>query len=108
MPVRPLADHCPHRRPRDRRFASPCRPALSRPRHTIEDGCGIGARVVVLPGLTIGRGCVIGAGAVVTRDCAPAGCTSELPPSGCATSPSSRVAPVRSPPGPDLPVASSG
>lgn len=39
----------------------------------IEDGCWLGASVTVLPGVTIGRGCVVGAGAVVTRDCAPDG-----------------------------------
>jgi maltose O-acetyltransferase len=39
----------------------------------IEDGCWLGARVVVLPGVTIGRGCVVGAGAVVTGDCPPHG-----------------------------------
>lgn len=33
----------------------------------------IGGNVVVLPGVTIGDGCVIGAGSVVTRDI-PAGC----------------------------------
>lgn len=38
---------------------------------TIEDGCWIGARATILPGVTIGKGCVIGAGAVVTRDCPP-------------------------------------
>lgn len=37
----------------------------------IEDGAWLGARVVVLPGVTVGRGCVIAAGAVVTEDCAP-------------------------------------
>jgi maltose O-acetyltransferase len=36
-------------------------------------GSWIGARAVVLPGVTIGNGCVVGAGAVVTRDCAPNG-----------------------------------
>lgn len=35
---------------------------------TIEDGCWIGANVVVLPGVTIGAGTVIGAGSVVTKD----------------------------------------
>ncbi len=40
---------------------------------TIEDGCWLGARVVILPDVTIGRGCVVGAGAVVTRDCQPNG-----------------------------------
>ena len=38
----------------------------------IEDDVWLGARVVVLPGVRLGRGCVIGAGAVVTRD-VPAG-----------------------------------
>jgi maltose O-acetyltransferase len=37
----------------------------------IETGAWLGARVVVLPGVTIGRGAVVGAGAVVTRDCKP-------------------------------------
>lgn len=34
----------------------------------IGDGCWLGANVTVCPGVTIGRGCVIGAGSVVTRD----------------------------------------
>lgn len=37
----------------------------------IEDDVWIGARVNVLAGVTIGRGCVIGAGAVVTKDIPP-------------------------------------
>lgn len=37
----------------------------------IETGAWLGARVVVLPGVTIGRGAIVGAGAVVTRDCKP-------------------------------------
>lgn len=40
---------------------------------TIEDGCWLGGNVTVLPGVTIGAGCVIAAGAVVTRDCEPHG-----------------------------------
>jgi acetyltransferase-like isoleucine patch superfamily enzyme len=36
----------------------------------IEDDVWLGARVVVLPGVRLGRGCVIGAGAVVTHDVA--------------------------------------
>lgn len=39
----------------------------------IEDGCWIGARAMILPGVTIGKGCVIAAGAVVTKDCEPNG-----------------------------------
>lgn len=35
----------------------------------VGDGTWIGARVVVLPGVTIGRGCVVAAGSLVLRDC---------------------------------------
>jgi acetyltransferase-like isoleucine patch superfamily enzyme len=37
----------------------------------IEDDCWIGAKVAILDGVTIGRGSVIGAGAVVTRSLPP-------------------------------------
>ncbi|KAA6183194.1 hypothetical protein F2Q65_16415 [Thiohalocapsa marina] len=37
----------------------------------IEDDCWLGLNVVVLQGVTIGRGCIIGAGAVVTRSIPP-------------------------------------
>jgi maltose O-acetyltransferase len=37
----------------------------------IEDGVWIGSRVVVLPGVRIGKGSVVAAGAVVTRDVPP-------------------------------------
>ena len=37
----------------------------------INDDVWIGAHSVVLPGVTIGRGAVIGAGSVVTHDVAP-------------------------------------
>jgi acetyltransferase-like isoleucine patch superfamily enzyme len=33
----------------------------------IGEGCWLGERAVVLPGVTLGPGCVVGAGAVVTR-----------------------------------------
>ena len=38
---------------------------------TIEDDVFIGARAIVLKGVTIGKGSVIGAGSVVTRSCPP-------------------------------------
>ncbi len=34
----------------------------------LKDGCWIGARAVILPGITIGKQAVVGAGAVVTAD----------------------------------------
>jgi maltose O-acetyltransferase len=37
----------------------------------VEDGCWIGARATILPGVTLGRGCVICAGAVVAADVPP-------------------------------------
>lgn len=35
---------------------------------TVGDDCWIGGNVVILPGVTIGKGCTIAAGAVVSRD----------------------------------------
>jgi acetyltransferase-like isoleucine patch superfamily enzyme len=37
----------------------------------IEDDCWIGSDTIILPGVTIGKGSVIGAGSVVTKDVAP-------------------------------------
>lgn len=37
----------------------------------IEDGASLGARVVVLPGIVIGKDCMIAAGAIVDRDVPP-------------------------------------
>jgi maltose O-acetyltransferase len=37
----------------------------------IEDDVWIGARAIILPGITIGKGAIIGAGAVVTKDVPP-------------------------------------
>ncbi|WP_043982293.1 acyltransferase [Priestia megaterium] len=39
----------------------------------VGDGCWIGARTTILPGIEIGKGCVIAAGAVVTKNCEPNG-----------------------------------
>lgn len=53
-------------------FADPGRAMREQPiafaRVVIEDDVWIGANAVVLPGVRLGRGCVIGAGAVVTAD----------------------------------------
>ncbi|MCA9930922.1 MAG: acyltransferase [Anaerolineales bacterium] len=38
---------------------------------TIGNGCWIGARATILPGVTIGDGAVIAAGAVITKDVPP-------------------------------------
>jgi acetyltransferase-like isoleucine patch superfamily enzyme len=38
---------------------------------TIEDFSWIGSRVIILPGVTIGRGAVVASGAVVTKDVPP-------------------------------------
>ncbi|MGQ0798266.1 MAG: acyltransferase [Methanobacteriota archaeon] len=38
---------------------------------TIEEDCDIGIAATILPGVTVGRGCQVGAGAVVTKDLPP-------------------------------------
>ncbi|KAK5108788.1 hypothetical protein LTR62_007848 [Meristemomyces frigidus] len=38
---------------------------------TVGEDCWIGGSVVVLPGITVGKGAVVGAGSVVTKDVAP-------------------------------------
>lgn len=45
----------------------------------VGDGTWIGARAMVLPGVTIGAGCVVGAGAVVTGDLEPHGVYAGVP-----------------------------
>lgn len=45
----------------------------------LESDCWIGANAVILPGVTIGRGAVIGAGAVVTRNAEPYGIYAGVP-----------------------------
>ena len=48
----------------------PNRPLVKAP-ITICDGVWIGARAIILPGVTIGEGAVVAAGAVVTKDVEP-------------------------------------
>lgn len=38
---------------------------------TVGDGCWIGANAIILPGVTVGKNSVVGAGSVVTRDVPP-------------------------------------
>ena len=45
----------------------------------VGDRCWLGARVTVLPGVTIGDDVVVAAGAVVTKDCAPRGLYAGVP-----------------------------
>lgn len=49
---------------------TPKRLCYAKPIH-IGNDCWFGANVVVCPGVTIGDGCVIGAGSIVTRDIPP-------------------------------------
>lgn len=44
---------------------------LIRGRVVIEDDVWIGAQSVIMPGVTVGKGAVVGAGSVVTKDVAP-------------------------------------
>jgi acetyltransferase-like isoleucine patch superfamily enzyme len=37
----------------------------------IEEGVWLGARCIILPGVTVGRGAVVAAGAIVTKDVPP-------------------------------------
>lgn len=51
-------------------ITKPNRPLVTAP-ITICDGVWIGARAIVMPGVTIGEGAVVAAGAVVTKDVEP-------------------------------------
>lgn len=46
---------------------------------TVGDRVWIGARASILPGVTVGDGCVIAAGSVVTADCQPGGLYAGVP-----------------------------
>ena len=52
--------------------------SISRP-VAIGRGCWIGARTVIMPGVTIGDGCVVAANSVVTSDCEPHGLYAGIP-----------------------------
>ena len=45
----------------------------------VGEGCWLGERAVVLPGVTLGPGCVVGAGAVVTRSFAAGSVVAGVP-----------------------------
>jgi maltose O-acetyltransferase len=45
----------------------------------IEDHVWIGTRAMIMPGVTLGRGCVVAAGAVVTRDVPPMAMVAGVP-----------------------------
>lgn len=51
-------------------ITKPNRPLITAP-ITICDGVWVGARAIILPGVTIGEGAVVAAGAVVTKDVDP-------------------------------------
>lgn len=38
---------------------------------TIEDGCFIGARSIIMPGVTVGKNAIVAAGSIVTKDVEP-------------------------------------
>ena len=41
------------------------------PRTLVKQGASIGANATILPGITLGEGCMVGAGSVVTKDVPP-------------------------------------
>jgi maltose O-acetyltransferase len=45
----------------------------------IEDGCWIGARAILFPGVVVGAGCLVAAGAVVRESCEPNGLYAGVP-----------------------------
>jgi UDP-2-acetamido-3-amino-2,3-dideoxy-glucuronate N-acetyltransferase len=62
--IGPRVVMCDDKHPRSGRTYKPAPPV-------IEDDVSIGAGAVILPGVRLGRGCIVGAGAVVTRDVLP-------------------------------------
>lgn len=52
----------------DQRLKPVMRTSLKRAKIVLRDGCDIGMGTCILPGVTVGKGAIIGAGAVVTKD----------------------------------------
>ena len=66
--VGPNVTFCNDKYPKSGNSCFECRQTI------VEDDVSIGANAKILPGVRLGKGCVIGAGAVVTKD-VPAGAT---------------------------------
>ncbi|MEC0369204.1 acyltransferase [Paenibacillus chibensis] len=45
----------------------------------VGNGCWIGARALLLPGVIVGDGCIVAAGSVITKDCLPNGLYAGVP-----------------------------
>jgi acetyltransferase-like isoleucine patch superfamily enzyme len=58
----------------------------------IDDYVWIGTRAMIMPGVTLGRGCVVAAGAVVTRDVPPLAVVAGIPAREVARRPESALA----------------
>jgi acetyltransferase-like isoleucine patch superfamily enzyme len=67
----------------------------------VEDGVWIAARVTILPGVTLGHGCVVAAGALVARDVAPHTLVAGVP-----ARPIKQLSPTRRPGGAGTPAGS--
>ncbi len=65
-----ISDNPGHRIAADQRIDHPPEPSQVKP-VVIEDQTWLGARSIIMPGVTIGRGSVVGAGSVVTKDVPP-------------------------------------
>ena len=63
--IGPNVTFCNDKHPRSGNRDFVCLPTM------IEDDVSIGANATILPGVRLGRGCVVGAGAVVTKDVPP-------------------------------------
>jgi maltose O-acetyltransferase len=59
----------------------------------VEDGAWIGARAMIMPGVTVGAGATVAAGAVVTKDCLAGGTYAGVP-ARLIRAPGEPVAPV--------------